>query len=323
MANDGRWKERPGYETNYFLCQGTTVTLTESGLTTIELEKEQLAFLPFHIFFKSKAINHEMLNRSQDKEERMTGFTLNWFLKDSNGTLITEKLPARQEDWTPDVPSPAYKNLLLDKMVNLVRELRLQNITKEGILKEVTHQKSQSFFISGVDQFCLMGQVKEDIANFVFYFNASTTETSGMPSDKDIETGYELYHALVYCPSNLFKMYTFVDQLLSNETSRTIILTIVHLLQSEAIRDTPSYTLAKQFYHVLVSTLDLQYGNILSAISTTAQLQDAIDKKFPFLTNNTDLIKRCVQDQEPNCDFVRGISQNLGKLHYFLLFLLL
>ena len=140
------------------------------------------------------------------------------------------------------------------------------------------------------------------------------------PSDEDIRTGHMLFHTIVFCTENLFKLYTFINHLLSNETPRTIILTIVHLLQSSAITDKKMFTLVKQMYRILASTLDLQYGNILVATSTVAQLQDMIDNDWPFLTNNKDLVKRCFQNQEPNCDFVQDIYQNFGKQYCFLLF---
>ena len=159
---------------------------------------------------------------------------------------------------------------------------------------------------------CALGQVKADKQADVFsklVFNVNTSNTQ--PSDEDIEAGYELFHAVIFCPAMTLKMYDFIDHLLSNETSRTIIQTIVHLFQSGTIADEESIKLAKEFYSVFASTLDLQYGNILLAASTTAQLQECLRNNCPFLTNNTNAVYKCLQ--ESNCDIDSNIHQNHGK----------
>ena len=109
----------------------------------------------------------------------------------------------------------------------------------------------------------------------------------------------------------VFKLYTFIDQLLSNETSRTIIQTIVNLFQSGAITDKTSLTLAKQFYNVLASTLDLQYGNILLATSTNAQLQAVKKNEWPFFANHTHLVDKCLTDSD--CGGLQEIYRHLSK----------
>ena len=55
-----------------------------------------------------------------------------------------------------------------------------------------------------------------------------------------------LFHAIMYCPIPLVKLFAFVDQLLSNESTRTIVQTLVSLFQSGAITDEASFTLAKR-----------------------------------------------------------------------------
>ena len=128
--------------------------------------------------------------------------------------------------------------------------------------------------------------------------NASTDEISGEPSEDDIETGYELFHAMVFCPTMTFKLFTFIEQLLSNETPRTIIQSIVLLFESGTVTDETSFNLAKQFYHVLASTLDLQYGNIQWATSTFSQMEAMIRNDWPFFNNLTDLLAECLQEKK-------------------------
>ena len=139
--------------------------------------------------------------------------------------------------------------------------------------------------------------------------------SEGLPSEEDIKAGYELFHAVVYCPAEMVsKLFRFVDHLLSNESTRTIIQTIMNLFQSGVITDETSFTLAKQFYHVLASTLNLQYGNVLLATSTKAQLQDVIRNDWPFFANNTHLVEECLQ--ESHCDGIRDNFQILGIVNF-------
>ena len=160
-----------------------------------------------------------------------------------------------------------------------------------------------------------MGQVEPENLKAVF---SKLPSTEGLPSEEDIKNGYELYQANVYCPSAMvINLFRFVDHLLSNESTRTIIQTFVNLFQSGAITDKTSFTLAKQFYFVLASTLDLQYGNVLLATSTNAQLKAVIRKNWPFFTNSTGLVERCLQ--ESHCDGIQDVFQKLGIHSVFLL----
>ena len=106
-------------------------------------------------------------------------------------------------------------------------------------------------------------------------------------------------------------MYSLIDQLLSDETSRTIIQTIVNFFHSKTITDEITLILTRQFYQVLAETLDMEYGSMLLATLTTAQMRAMIWNKWPFFTNLTDLVKKCLQ--ESDCNAVQGINQNLGK----------
>ena len=161
---------------------------------------------------------------------------------------------------------------------------------------------------------CFSGQVRADYQKYAFSELASKAKTiriSGEPLSEDYEVGYGIFHAMVFCPAMVFKMYNFIDHLLSNETSRTIIQTIVHLIQSGVSTDAATLTSLKQFYPILASTLNLQYGNTLLAISTMAQLRTAKNNNWPFFINNTELVEKCLQGV--NCDIVQDVSQNLGK----------
>ena len=69
-----------------------------------------------------------------------------------------------------------------------------------------------------------------------------------------------------------------------------------------------------EFYEILATTLNLEYGNILLATSTKSQLQAVIDNDWPFFTNNTDLVKICLLDSD--CGVIQDIIQDLGIEFY-------
>ena len=159
MRENGQWYDSKHTTKRYFLCQGKTLSFTENAKTSIELEKEQLAFLPFHVVFKRAA--NKMSNTSQGEKRRTSGFTLNWFLKDSRGIQVTENLPPRQEDWKQSYATPDHRQPLLLDMVQLAKEVRLQNISKEEILITFIQKKSQKDTMPEIDEACSMEQVKE------------------------------------------------------------------------------------------------------------------------------------------------------------------
>ena len=135
----------------------------------------------------------------------------------------------------------------------------------------------------------------------------------GPATADDVKTGMKIFHAVQYCPSPMVtKLFKFVDELLSTQSSRTIMQTFVNLFRSNNITDVTSFSLAKEFYFVLASTLQLQYGNILLATASKSEIQSVIDNDWPFFTNSTDLVKTCLEDL--GCDKLQEFIRNLGIL---------
>ena len=56
---------------------------------------------------------------------------------------MSEKLPARQDDWELDIAEPVFKEPFLYDMVQLANKLRLQNLTREEMLTKVIYDKVQ------------------------------------------------------------------------------------------------------------------------------------------------------------------------------------
>ena len=110
----------------------------------------------------------------------------------------------------------------------------------------------------------------------------------------------------------VIKLFSFLDNLFSTESTRTIIQTLVNTFRFGTITDKTSLTLTKDFYFSLASTLDLQYGNVLLATSTRSQLQEVLDNDWPFFTNNTRLVERCLKDSD--CEGTQKFIHGLGNI---------
>ena len=70
--------------------------------------------------------------------------------------------------------------------------------------------------------------------------------------------------------------------------------------------------MANEFYFVVASKLNLQYGNVLLTISTKEQMQEVLDNNWPFFVNETDNLRTCLEDDE--CEGLQKSLKVLGKI---------
>ena len=200
----------------------------------------------------------------------------------------------------------------------MAKQLLVQNMTREEILDKVIENKLQITVKLEENQMFSCGQVAllhlDDVFS-TFVLNSETgKEMDGSVTKEDVETGFELFQAIVFCPSDVLKLFRFVDQLLSTESQRTIIQSLVNLFQSGVMKDRTSFLKAKEFYLVLASNLQLQYGNVLLAALTKSQLQTVIDNDWPFFTDYTQLVKECLANSGCNniSEFPRKQGENIS-----------
>ena len=225
----------------------------------------------------------------------MPGFKLTWFFEDSNGNKMTEILPATQEDWELKDPTPKHgQSLLLADIVQMARQLRMQKMLREDILDFAIHKKISEIKLYDQAGICSMGQVQLQSQNKVFSKLDLLVSRNGTskepPTQEDFETGYELFYAVVFCPTMPIKFFRLIDKLLSSESSRTLIQTIVNILLSTSIPDEMTFNLAKEFYFEMASTLNMTYGNVLRA--TSLQSANRSDQQI-FASND---LNGCQQD---------------------------
>ena len=255
---------------------------------------------------------------SSGNKRSASGFTLNWFLKDDNGTQMNDKLPARQEDWENIMVSPNYKSsmAMLAQTVKLAQHLRTNmNISREQILEIVIKQKISTNSILWESKVCsamnvMMPEYQYDAISKLLQSFEIDHNVEASANTEDARTGFAIFYTTLYCPSMDIKLFNFIDKILSTESSRTIIQANVNLFHSRAVEDPKSISRMNAFYVVLAKTLDLKYGNILLSTSTKSQLQAVIDNDWPFFTNNTDLVKDCLLGSD--CDRLQNIIQDQG-----------
>ena len=310
MAGTGKWRDDVCSTRNSdFLCEGEVQITREASLTRLVMTKNQLKFLPLMITFKRNA------TISTEARERKSGFTINWSLESSNGSQLTEKLPARAKDWKKEIPTPKYLEPSLATAVQMAQHLRQENLTNEELLEEVIHKKVDNIDIFENPRTCYLGLVRPAKQTMIFskLDSQEIIPEDGIPSEDDIRLGFTLFHTLRYCPGvKATKLFRFLNQLITNESARTIIHTVVNLFHSGFKTDEISFILAKEFYSTLAATLNLQYGNILMATHTKSQLQTVLSNDLPYFTNKTGLVENCLQ--KSRCDGVQEIIQTLGNL---------
>ena len=174
---------------------------------------------------------------------------------------------------------------------------------------------------------CWQGQINPYQQNNSFStlvpLKNSVNKNDEPPSDEDLRTGYKLFHAVVYCPPpSEIRLYSFVDHLLLTESPRTIIQTFVNLFRSGAVTDERSLALAKQFYYVLVSVFNLQYGNVLLTTTKKAQVKAMLENGWPFFGQNYEEVKRCFNTSS-QCKGIQDSLLELGISTYYKICLML
>ena len=128
---------------------------------TFEYTNQNLSISLFEVNYQNKSTSQEVLNTWEDK--RKTGFRLSWFLQDSNGSRLTEKMADLPSDWKPKTSVARYQEQYLVRMVQLASRARANNMTREEIL-DVTIREKAKPITSGFIQYNSMfsgGQVKK------------------------------------------------------------------------------------------------------------------------------------------------------------------
>ena len=117
----GYWLDRNCSERFSFVCEQRINVMRGVSLKNLTFNQNELDLSSIVIGYRYQAAKKDVLDAWEDK--RVTGFKVNWFIQDSNGTRMTEELPARTEDWKSIQMSSTYgSDELLNKSVQLATQ---------------------------------------------------------------------------------------------------------------------------------------------------------------------------------------------------------
>ena len=238
---------------------------------------------------------------------RMTGFRMTWYIEDDNGTQVTQTLPSLPGGWKSLEAEPRYTDTELVRTVRLAREARGRNITMEEILSAVFegNERGREAALINKEEVCskedpysayVMKPRYYDISYGVLTDSLTYTDTAHEDiTEEDIRTGLEILASLRHCPDESVKIYGFIVNLLSTESPRTIIQSVVNTIEHGKIEGITRDGL-HEFYRSLDTIFQFQLGGILLAVSSRSQLQAMVDKDRPYFARYREQVDRCLSE---------------------------
>ena len=259
---------------------------TRSTILTLEYTKDEIGSL-FTVRQEYHAYSLELVDSWEDR--RMMGFSLSWFLQDSDGSRLTEVKPDTR-DWRPKPAVPSYKQPDTDKMMRLASMARANNMTTDQTVLEIVKEKSKIIDNRTLDflNMCSEGQIIHDKSSVVFEsITLDLIEVTTTIIDENIKTGIKLF-AVVVCCSEPLALSQFLNSLLSRESPRTIIQATVNRIESENIIEPQNMERMKQFFLALDKIFHFQIDKILLAISSQSEIAAMTAKDWPYFTPSSE-----------------------------------
>ena len=195
-------------------------------------------------------------------------------------------------------------------------------MTREDLVRKVLQKKGSTNILQNTSICPNPGeQVKPQFYNEVFGdISPSPNEEKGKysTSDEDLETGFLLFSAIIYCPesvSELFELYQFLISIVENETPRTILQATVNTIKANVVEESLNRKRLNEFYLALETIFHLQFGKILLATVSKEEMQMIMDQGWPFLESYKDNVEACLASE--NCNGIQEIIKELGKFSRF------
>ena len=310
------WTSRNCSEKQAFVCERRGNVMRGMDLKNLTFTQDQLNFPALVVGYTYKAAKKDVFDAWVNK--RVTGFRLNWFIQDINGTKLTETLPARTHDWKSLEVSSNYTDDLLNKSVQLANQLRQQNMTQEDmvtkVVQEITHIKKEGVFNIGYleDKFCSPVQSLSwqgyNAVNVILDILIDN-ETTNTILIEDLKAGFAIYSAVVFCSNTPKQLYKFFFDLVSKEAPRTILLALVNTIRSSSLKTYADKLQLNEFYHSLNLIMKPMYAQIITAISSRNDLKKMNDNGWPFFSNKTEMFLESVQS-----DHYQNVSEPTDTL---------
>ena len=89
----------------------------------------------------------------------------------------------------------------------------------------------------------------------------------------------------------------------------TLLLALINTIQGDSIVDVVVQTGFRNFYLVLEREFGLEFGRIILAMASPAELKAVIDRDWPYIDSYRDSVDACLQRED-----CAGISDAIGKL---------
>ena len=288
-----------------FLCQFFRRTLnTGKKNMTFQFTPENVTSVRVSVSYKYR-VNNEQTTKWENT--KTTGFRLKWFVQNNNGTgQICENCT----EWKPKKVGPKYvlKKYWLTKMARLSKQLN--GSLEDNVRKVLKAKLSSKRFLMNFDVWCFNGQIKDIYIGKLFdeileeqNYNETEEEQNNNETEQDdldpeeinhtdLKTGFMMFSAIIFCPSTILdlKLFKFLDELISNQSPRTLIQGIVNTLGSEDL-DRRSSAKLNHFFQALDDIMDFKLGKILLGSSSPAKLQSMLYSGLPYITKYRDEIE--------------------------------
>ena len=245
------------YQFHPYICKSEATTVKGNSNITIRYTKENLTSIQsLHVWYTYKRASQDLLDSWEDK--RMTGMQLSWKIESPPKLMTTSDIGG-------SIQGPRYQDQFLVRMVQMASRARANNMTREEILEKTVENKAKlitSEFIQYTSM-CSRGQVM--IGFYPKVFDEMKITVNGKKNitavtDEDIETGYMLFSAIVYCSESV-ALSQFLHNLLSTQSPRTIIQATVNTIQSGNLKEVFNRDRINQFYIALDKIFHFQLVN--------------------------------------------------------------
>ena len=291
-----------------FVCQTTSQTVKESAHFTFNFTRKQIPFTFFKVRYKYTVSQNQL--RDPGNGGHMTGFRLTWFIRDQNGNRVMNGKEANKSEWKPLVSAPKCETPWIFRMVELARQARLQSIPIEGLVERSLNNEKLESSENGR---CIDGQLNGGYFEQLFTkLEGTITPIANLTSyeNVDFHSGAKIFFAMTFCPHPMSqKLLNFFKGIFDSQSPRAIIRTVVDTIQSGIVENGESKKSLNELYLVLEKKYDLQYGKLLLAISSMEDLEEMMNKGWPFFAKYAQEMDLCF-----NGTTCRGLNDIIARL---------
>ena len=274
-----------------FICRPPLKTLTGVANRTWEYKAEDLTSSEITIVWEYRFPGEEVLKRW--KNPKRTGFSVSWYVSDSNGSHI-EQFSRTNEAWqTVHKIRPAFSEQTKWFLcfVNIVQAANEKQVAQESLLGKLADFR-ESTKLKPAD--CMNGVIyyMTYLREFLVGLDIAFDETlNSNVSDLALINGFELFSSLHYCPQNDYLDLVLQDFFLSQKSPRALLQGTANVISSGLVVNPLSMVHLQKFSQIIGGALNLDLMYILSKTLSNNDTDAMIKNYHPFspfqLTNMT------------------------------------